>query len=156
MLLALLLPKALTIVLLNNKGGLGDEPTKSSLKKVSMSRANKRIYPTRPDCKICGRPVGDSFQRGRLYYRAICERCKVMLWRMGVKYKELANIGDLLKCSHCGWIGFCDVHHKDGNRENKDPNNREILCPNCHRNIHQPLTDTLIKSIREGSFSPLS
>jgi hypothetical protein len=26
-----------------------------------------------------------------------------------------------------------DVHHRDGDRENDDPQNLETLCANCHR-----------------------
>jgi len=44
------------------------------------------------------------------------------------------------KCSKCGWgeinpyskIIPLQVHHKDGNRKNNNPNNVDLLCPNCH------------------------
>lgn len=42
------------------------------------------------------------------------------------------------KCEKCGNIIWNDmpipleVHHKDGNKENNQLDNLEILCPNCH------------------------
>ena len=42
------------------------------------------------------------------------------------------------KCESCGrttWLGKkipLEVHHKDGNKNNNDISNLEILCPNCH------------------------
>lgn len=42
------------------------------------------------------------------------------------------------KCSVCGlthWLGKLiplELHHKDGNKNNNNLENLEILCPNCH------------------------
>ena len=42
------------------------------------------------------------------------------------------------KCMRCG-LNFAeedltpDYHHIDGNSSNSNPNNIEVLCPNCHR-----------------------
>lgn len=42
------------------------------------------------------------------------------------------------KCESCGkttWLGNpipLELHHKDGNRNNNDLENYELLCPNCH------------------------
>lgn len=47
------------------------------------------------------------------------------------------------KCNVCGldsWLGkpiVFEFEHKDGNRDNNERNNLEVLCPNCHS-----LTDT--------------
>lgn len=41
-------------------------------------------------------------------------------------------------CEICGnteWNGFpipLEIHHKDGNRQNNELDNLQILCPNCH------------------------
>ena len=42
------------------------------------------------------------------------------------------------KCAVCGYDEekrILEVHHKDENHDNNDPNNLCILCPNCHRKI---------------------
>lgn len=44
------------------------------------------------------------------------------------------------KCSKCGWNQVhpltnkppLEVNHKDGNAENNDESNLQLLCPNCH------------------------
>ena len=42
------------------------------------------------------------------------------------------------KCEKCGNIEWnnlpipLEVHHKDGNKENNQLDNLEMLCPNCH------------------------
>ena len=39
------------------------------------------------------------------------------------------------KCQTNEWMGetiICQLHHKDGNRDNNKINNLEMLCPNCH------------------------
>lgn len=42
------------------------------------------------------------------------------------------------KCECCGLEQWFDkpipleVHHKDGNNTNNDPDNLQLLCPNCH------------------------
>lgn len=40
-------------------------------------------------------------------------------------------------CEQCGFVALAtcqlDVDHKDGNRENANPENLQTLCANCHR-----------------------
>lgn len=45
---------------------------------------------------------------------AICERCS---------WQEVNTFHDIIPVQ---------VHHLDGNSENNDPGNLQILCPNCH------------------------
>lgn len=53
-----------------------------------------------------------------------------------IKRALLAHRGH--KCECCGlseWLNqpiALEVHHKDGNNQNNDVNNLELLCPNCH------------------------
>jgi len=41
----------------------------------------------------------------------------------------------MLKCERCGFNKYPEIlkrHHKDHNHANSDPNNIEVVCPNCH------------------------
>lgn len=46
-------------------------------------------------------------------------------------------------CENCGiseWLGkslVLDVHHKNKNRRDNRPTNLLVVCPNCHRFLHQ-------------------
>ncbi|MDP3997718.1 MAG: HNH endonuclease [bacterium] len=42
------------------------------------------------------------------------------------------------KCERCNYDKreILQVHHKDGNRQNNEINNLEIICPNCHYEEH--------------------
>lgn len=43
------------------------------------------------------------------------------------------------KCRHKTWNKqpiSLEIHHIDGNRQNNDPDNLKILCPNCHAQTH--------------------
>lgn len=52
--------------------------------------------------------------------------------------KRLLRAGKKLKCEICNienWQGKplkLQIHHIDGNRNNNDLENLQILCPNCH------------------------
>ena len=41
-------------------------------------------------------------------------------------------------CVLCGKPNASDVHHKDGNPQNNNPNNLIRLCRSCHTRIHHP------------------
>ena len=43
------------------------------------------------------------------------------------------------KCDNCGYDGhpeILEVHHKDRNKRNDEPQNLGLLCPNCHAELH--------------------
>lgn len=50
----------------------------------------------------------------------------------------LKHRGD--ECEMCGHHPFfkssLDVHHRDGDKNNNDPENLMTLCPSCHRELH--------------------
>jgi hypothetical protein len=57
----------------------------------------------------------------------------------GWNYREVARKHHPKKCNRCGYEelpGILRVHHKDRDRSNSDPENLEILCPNCHEIDH--------------------
>lgn len=44
------------------------------------------------------------------------------------------------KCLRCGYdefVGALHIHHVDGDKKNNLPNNRIVLCANCHLTYHQ-------------------
>ena len=93
-------------------------------------------------CKVCGRPAAISYQAdGTPYNRSVCHHCRSVMYKFGVGIDQLINGINPFKCEWCGWEGYCDVHHKDGNHDNDKKDNLEILCPNCHRNHHFPLPE---------------
>ena len=52
-------------------------------------------------------------------------------------------------CAHCGFgiVDVLEVAHLDCNRENNDPKNLVVLCPNCHKMHDLDLisTETIIQ-----------
>jgi len=92
----------------------------------------------RPACSICGKPV----ERNGTYWRKVCSVCRPRSYSRpgGLAARQAIKYGmDLTCCELCLWAGLCDVHHKDGNRQNASRDNLQVLCPNCHRLIHHPL-----------------
>jgi 7-carboxy-7-deazaguanine synthase len=64
------------------------------------------------------------------------------------RLKNLVRRGEITKCQKCGKftkiykIGHgggwgLDVHHKDGNNKNDDPNNLAVWCESCHYSDHE-------------------
>lgn len=53
-------------------------------------------------------------------------------------YKKIALRHHEYCCNKCGYNKYpiLEVHHKDKNRENSDPENLELLCPTCHEELH--------------------
>ena len=55
------------------------------------------------------------------------------------------------KCSFCGFIpiDICqlDIDHIDGNRNNNDISNLQVLCANCHRFVHASLKRASTSSV---------
>ncbi len=91
-------------------------------------------------CKICGLPAAVSYQSdGTPYNRALCHSCRNRLLRYGVISTQLFEDKNPLECERCDWVGYCDLHHKDGDHSNNELENLEFLCPNCHRSHHTPL-----------------
>ncbi|MFA4917152.1 MAG: HNH endonuclease [Syntrophales bacterium] len=66
-----------------------------------------------------------------------------------INYRKMAfeTYGSL--CAHCGFgiPDVLEVAHIDGNRDNNDPLNLVILCPNCHKMHDLDLisTETIIQ-----------
>ena len=82
-------------------------------------------------------------------------KVRILVWKQKVKNKNkiVKSIYELstrtvtkifkrlgLGCSNCGWIeGTCDIHHINGRKvlDCDNHNNLSLLCPNCHRLVHE-------------------
>ncbi len=91
-------------------------------------------------CKICGGLAERTINEDGVVIsiREVCHICRNRTYRKKVIISTI--------CEKCTWEGYCDEHHKDGNHNNNSEENIEILCPNCHRNLHFPLPDWLLKT----------
>lgn len=101
-------------------------------------------------CQTCGRRKAEhTCIKGKIYWRKECNHCSRLRRGKPLQY-GLAKVSPKRRpnhlyskllltytCENCGWFGYCQIHHKDGNRNNNQPDNLSCLCPNCHIDIHQ-------------------
>lgn len=99
----------------------------------STSATVQKILDTYPDLDI-SHFTGQAWNKGNNSYEKLNSTFsgkQETIWRALV-----AKRGH--KCESCGlevWLEKTiplEVHHKDGNNQNNDPDNLELLCPNCH------------------------
>lgn len=74
-------------------------------------------------------------------------RQEALLKNPDARYHGLSSKGaKLLKagkcCSRCGSTKRLDIHHKDRDKRNQAPDNREILCHRCHMQEHAKAGET--------------
>ena len=66
-----------------------------------------------------------------------------------INYRKIAFSAYDPLCAHCGFgiPAVLEVAHIDGNRQNNDPTNLVVLCPNCHKMHDLDLisTETIIQ-----------
>ena len=84
--------------------------------------------------------------KGKQYWRKECTRCSRIRRNKPLqngnatiprKKRGLKKLGKgTYICDQCGWLGYCDIHHKNENHYDNDVNNLVVLCPNCHRDEH--------------------
>jgi hypothetical protein len=90
-------------------------------------------------CKACGR------KRPHKAF-GLCGSCHIRLhhYEKTLRYNamkhnsiELEKLEEITKkCVCCGFDKIVQLHHLDGNKENKSDGNMVGLCPNCHKMIH--------------------
>ncbi len=111
--------------------------------------SQKRI---RIDCATCGKVVekrlsaAQQAKTGLLFCNRECKEKAQMLsgyqilhpshYRSGkTGYRKRALRWKAVVCGDCGYseyLSMLDVHHKDGNRQNGNLENLEVLCVWCH------------------------
>ena len=110
-------------------------------------------------CQYCGKLIirrynlkKHSFEGKKNYMsRKYCDRMcmrkaftktgySIQCW--GSTHATARNINILIlkksECELCGKSGRLDVHHKDFDEQNNDPENLQVLCRSCHMKIHRP------------------
>lgn len=99
--------------------------------------------PTKHDCKFCGRPFKNGPALGAHVRHCgtpemLAERLRNGQVGSGLR-ASLIRLGRKYECELCGqgpeWNGqplTLQVDHRDGDRDNHDPENIRFLCPNCH------------------------
>lgn len=88
-------------------------------------------------CEKCGEKPKQ--ERGGGCYYTTCWKCRqpdlFHKWSRRAKLKKKRR--EELVCQQCGFKAdhSCqiDVDHIDGNRNNNEPSNLQLLCANCHR-----------------------
>lgn len=114
------------------------------------------------ECKTCSKEILLEKSLNRIYCSRKCHRDfeyneRVEQWKSGLlsgcsgKAKSIRNwLRKYLfdsrgaKCQKCGWNEchpidgkpLVEINHIDGNAENNNEDNLEILCPNCHSMTH--------------------
>lgn len=110
------------------------------------------------NCDTCGKEFHrklSALKKSRSGHRFCSRVCKDKAGRVGgipginkslkhgkyVDYRRNFSAEEM-KCARCGYDEFpmcVDVHHIDENHFNNDPSNLILLCPSCHRALHNNL-----------------
>ena len=90
----------------------------------------------RPSCKICGNPNG--WNRGQGRYVDLCAKHYRKKYNIPHEPKDrFKRKFDNTTCCICGWNKApCDRHKLD-RKIGYLKGNVIVVCPNCHRMIHQ-------------------
>jgi DNA-directed RNA polymerase subunit RPC12/RpoP len=103
-----------------------------------MPRGRPRTRQEGDLCEECGiNPVRNKGYTlaGTIRYDSRCTTCH----KGNYEFPWLKHRGN--ECEMCGhhpfFQGSLDVHHRDGDRSNNDPENLMTLCATCHRELHQ-------------------
>lgn len=95
----------------------------------------------RPLCLTCGVNVRKfnyfSKKDGRPLFKKQCRVCSNSKDRDKPYYQAILRKKKNMECEKCGFkaVDRCqlDIDHIDGNHDNNDPTNHQVLCANCHR-----------------------
>lgn len=113
--------------------------------KKNISRGVQRAWLENPEKFSTGKNHSISVGKGTKgkYKGSNIDSLYDLSARTVVKLLKRMDLG----CSNCGWNkSSCDLHHLSG-RQIDDPhnhNNLTLLCPNCHRMVHNHLIDKLL------------
>lgn len=124
--------------------------------KVLMSQIT--LPSSRPNCTTCGKPAARMNHQGKIYWRKYCHSCADKNYKdpekkrendrkASRKYHQKFLETKLNPCVICGFTpkDGCqmDWDHINGIHFDDRPENRQLLCANCHR----------LKSKKNGDYS---
>lgn len=98
------------------------------------------------ECSVCGEKLlkpKSNFDRNKEHYCSrTCynKRRKTQLKRLKRETEHFTSLVE--EGCKCGVKEYylLQIHHKDGNKNNNDPSNHEVVCANCHIKRHLKLT----------------
>jgi endogenous inhibitor of DNA gyrase (YacG/DUF329 family) len=110
----------------------------------TCSHKCKSIWTKKKQVESACLQCGKTFLHSPYKKRKHCSReCGANYRYRNHQYKtrpsETINRKEFKKCEKCGYNKIPDIlerHHKDMNHENNIRTNLQILCPNCHDEIH--------------------
>ena len=109
-------------------------------------------------CATCGEPIYRSPRQIAKSKTGLFYCCKQhqKKWRFykRTSYRKLAFDNYPHRCDECNYSNITDileVHHVDFNHNNNNLDNLQILCPNCHRELHYMAR---IEWAMEASYDP--
>lgn len=90
------------------------------------------------NCDKCRRPLRAA-RKGNVVHTK-CGVCRFKKAKQKVAYDRRVARKNAAKGNHCSTCDFVavvamqlDIDHIDGNHDNNDPSNLQIICANCHR-----------------------
>jgi 5-methylcytosine-specific restriction endonuclease McrA len=99
---------------------------------IMFKRSQSNLSKSKSGLRFCSRKCKDEAQR----LESNNPEIHPPHYGTGVgPYREVAFRHHPSKCNRCGYdehVGILKVHHRNRDRSNSDPENLEILCPNCH------------------------
>lgn len=102
-------------------------------------------------CKVCG-------IKKRAPHRRLCWKCQPGGHNLGnSRTRKLSRlIGEKTICAMCAFVPAhpcqMDFDHKDGNPNNNERNNVQVLCANCHRLKTQTNGETRWRGREKSEF----
>lgn len=99
-------------------------------------------------CQNCARPIqrrrystGLLENRNRFISRRFCDRACMAAAMTQTEVTKGAYLWRARKhrkpsCESCGTTASLQVHHRDGNWKNNNPQNLRTLCASCHTKLH--------------------
>ena len=102
-----------------SQGGIQNKLRRAGYKLRGLSEAHKLAFAT-------GRKVPKSVS-GEKHW----------MWRGGTERRSYRGKVKKEECKLCQVTTRLEIHHKDFDHYNNDPDNLEVLCVTCHRRLHK-------------------